>query len=60
MPFQLKQFMTKKDWAYLVILVIVTTGVWIWVWREYQKPLVDPSWYASTVSAAGHDDEFDY
>jgi len=49
MMFQMKQFMTKKDWAYLAILLIVAIGLWIWVWREFQKPIVDPSWYANSI-----------
>jgi len=60
MIIQLQQFMTRRDWAYLTFLLVVTTILWTWVWREYQKPIVDPSWYASSVSAAGHDDDFDY
>ena len=54
MMFQMKQFMTKKDWAYLAILLIVAIGLWIWVWREFQKPIVDPSWYANSISVAIH------
>ena len=59
MILQLQQFMTRKDWGLLTVLLIVTASLWIWVWREYQKPIVDPSWYASSVSAAGHDYEFE-
>ena len=52
-----EQVMTPKDWAYLAISVIISTGLWVWVWREYQKPIVDLSWYTSNVSAGGHDYE---
>ena len=59
MMFQMKQLMTKKDWAYLAILLIVAVGLWIWVWREFQKPIVDPSWYANSIQVAGHDYKFE-
>lgn len=57
--FQFQQFMTRKDWAYLTFLLVVSIGLWAWVWREYQKPIVDTSWYAGTVSAAGHEYDFE-
>jgi len=50
MIIKLQQFMTKKDWAYLVILLVISAVIWVWVWREYQKPIIDPSWYTKTVS----------
>jgi hypothetical protein len=43
--------MTMKDWLMMGILVVVSAGLWMWVMSEYNKPIVDPEWVSSHVSA---------
>jgi hypothetical protein len=48
---ELQQFMRRRDWVQLGVLVAVSAALWTWVWVEYRKPIVDPAWYA-TVTAS--------
>lgn len=41
---ELQPFMTTKDWIKLVILMVISVGLWAWVWMEYKEPIIDPTW----------------
>ena len=43
--------MTGKDWIMLGVLTVMSSFLWTWVWIEYQKPIVDPSWFSSEAYA---------
>jgi hypothetical protein len=36
----LKPVMKNKDWAMLIVLIVIAGSLWTWVWHEYKKPIV--------------------